>query len=196
MAFAPASLILANHYLPLSEALYTKETMATYIEQCNELSLTARVAIALKVFDGFCAENSLSSPIIDEFTDYLWKWPLIDGPDQFTPWESSKPFLVNYGIGDETNFELNLLLSESCINEFRFREIVGGIVEILWGSFWGGCENEQSLNSLNKVIEHSSIQDLPNLTPFKFSKFSDNGGWGNKVVLEDVIYWKSCVNYV
>ena len=179
-----------------NKMLNVEETMVTYLEKCSELSLTARVAIALKVFDGFCAENSLSSPLINEFTNYLWEWPLIDGPEQFTLWESSKPFLVNYGIGDDVNSELNLLLSESRVNESRFRKIIGGIVEILWGSFWGGCENEQSLNSLNIVIEQSSVQDLPNLTPFKFSKFSDNGGWGNQVILEDVIYWKNCVNYV
>ncbi|KZN48588.1 hypothetical protein N474_24810 [Pseudoalteromonas luteoviolacea CPMOR-2] len=64
------------------------------------------VCDCFKSFDGFCAENSLSSPLIDEFADHLWKWPFIDSPDQFTPWEPSKPYIVNYGIGDEANSEL------------------------------------------------------------------------------------------
>jgi len=172
------------------------DVMLTYIEQCKELSLTARESIALKIFDSYCQANDLNHPIIDEFCDYLWKWPLIDGPEQFEPWESSRPFVVNYGLGDESNSELANLLTQANINEHTFREIAGGIVEILWGSFWGACEDELSLDCLNKVVQHSCIKVLPNLTPFKFSKFSENNGWGVKLTHDDVTYWRNCVNYV
>jgi len=172
------------------------DIMVTYIEQCKELSLTARVSIALKIFESFCQENSLNHSMIMEFNDYLWKWPLIDGPDQFEPWESSRPFLVNFGIGDESDSKLDNLIVQANISEHTFREIVGGIVEILWGSFWGACEDELSLDSLNKVIQHSNVIALPNLTPFKFSKFSENSGWGFKLIPDDVTYWRNCVNYV
>ncbi|MBE0388709.1 hypothetical protein PLUTE_a5014 [Pseudoalteromonas luteoviolacea DSM 6061] len=40
---------LVCYFSRFIRALYVKETMATYIEQCCELSLTTRFAIALKV---------------------------------------------------------------------------------------------------------------------------------------------------
>ncbi len=172
------------------------DSVITYIEHCKELSLTARVSVALKVFESYCQEQSLHHPMITEFLDYLWKWPLIDDPDRFEPWESSKPFLVNFGFGLDPNSELEHLLSQANITERVFREIVSGIVDILWGSFWGASENELSLNALHKVILHASIKVLPNITPFKFSRFSENHGWGMKLTPDEVKYWRMCANDV
>ncbi|MGO2478530.1 MAG: hypothetical protein ACTH7Q_09230 [Pseudoalteromonas sp.] len=170
--------------------------MVNYIEQCKALSLTARVSIALKIFECFCNENSLKHPMIAEFQNYLWQWPLIDGADQFESWESDRPFLVNYGIGDDSTIELETLLSKADISEPRFHKIVASVVGILWGSFWGACEDEQSLDSLATVVELSKIEYLPNLTPLKFSLFSDNNGWGYKLNAEDVTYWRNYRNFV
>ncbi|MFO6423543.1 hypothetical protein [Motilimonas sp. KMU-193] len=170
--------------------------MVAYIEQCQSLSLTARVCIALKIFERFCQQQSLHHSTITEFCDYLWQWPLIDDPEQFEPWESSRPYLVNFALGDASHAEMDTLLSQANISEHTFREIVGGIAQILWGSFWGACEDEASLNCLHQVILHSSVTDLPNLTPFRFSKFCDNSGWGFKLTPEDVTYWRLCTNVV
>jgi len=164
--------------------------MNNYLEQCRKLSLTARMAIALLVFERFCKENQIRVSLVSELSDYLWKWPLIDGPDQFEPWESSRPELANYGLGDEASKELLKALNEAEIEESRFRNIVAGLIEILWGSFWGGAENELSMEALTTVLISSKIDQLPALTPFKFSLFSDMSGWGEKISVEDRDFWR------
>jgi hypothetical protein len=164
--------------------------MEIYLEQCKKLSLTARAAIALLVFERFCEENQIKLDQVRELSDYLWQWPLVDGPDQFEPWESSRTELVNYGLGDEASPEVLFSLEEAKIDEFRFRNIVNGLVEILWGSFWGAAENELSLKALSTVLSSSKLEKLPTITPFKFSLYSDMGGWGEKITKEDRDFWR------
>lgn len=165
--------------------------MDKYLEQCRKLSLTARMAIALLVFERFCGENKIEFSQIKELSDYLWQWPLIDGPDQFEPWESSRPELVNYGLGDEPSTHVLSALGAVQIEESRFRNVVGGLVEILWGSFWGAAENELSFKALSTVLFSSKLEKLPALTPFKFSLYSDMNGWGEKIEKEDRDFWRN-----
>ncbi|MGU3796414.1 hypothetical protein [Vibrio diabolicus] len=73
--------------------------------------------------------------------------------------------------------------------------LVGGVTDILWGSFWGAAENEQSMVALENVISASGIEQLPVLTPFKFSLFSQNDGWGDKITPQDLEFWRTCVKY-
>jgi len=167
--------------------------MDKYIEQCEELSLTARMAVALKVFQIYCKNRGIENQLVTDFFAYLWKWPLIDGSDQFEPWEQSRTYLVNFGLGDPANDEIETLLSEHGIEEYEFRDIVSSVVEILWGSFWGACEDELSLQALACVINRCKVENPPSLTPFKFSRFSDMSGWGNKITTLDCEYWKGCV---
>lgn len=164
-----------------------------YIEQCKELSLTARMVIALIIFERYCKQKHIENSIIDNFCNHLWRWPLIDGPDQFEPWEQSRTVLINYGLGEQANEEIQGFLSEYNVDEYIFRQIISGIVEILWGNFWGGSEDELSLQSLHDVIRFTQVENLPTLTPFKFSRFRDGGGWGQKITAEDCEFWKNCV---
>ncbi len=164
-----------------------------YLQQCKKLSLTARMAIALVVFERYCKNHNIEGKLISEFLDHLWKWPLIDGPDQFEPWEKTRPELVNYGLGDEANSELLSILNEANVEEFAFRDIVTSIVEILWGNFWGGSEDEPSMQAFHTVINRSKVSPLPCLTPFKFSLFRDGSGWGEKLSIEDCSYWRGSV---
>jgi hypothetical protein len=164
--------------------------MDKYLEQCKNLSLTARMAIALLVFERFCEENQIGLDQVGELSEYLWQWPLIDGPDQFEPWESSRPELVNYGLGDGPSKDVLSVLDAVQIEESRFRNIVGGLVEILWGSFWGAAENELSFEALSTVLSSSKLEVFPTLTPFKFSRYSDLDGWGVKITKEDRDFWR------
>ncbi len=164
-----------------------------YLDQCRKLSLTARSAIALVVFKGFCEKNNISGQALDDFLDYMWEWPVIDGADQFTPWEDSKPSLVNFGLGDEESTVISDLLKNTSIKDYQFRSIVAGVVEILWGSFWGASENDLSLQALKAVLNLTNTSNLPSLTPFKFSKFKDDSGWGkSEISKSDRDFWRSC----
>lgn len=170
--------------------LGARETMDIYLIQCKKLSLTARMAIALLVFECFCRNTGLQIKQVSELSEYLWQWPLIDGPDQFELWEKNRPELVNYGLGDEATNELLIELESRGISETRFRDIVSGLVEILWSSFWGAAENEFSLEALRNVLASSKVERLPVLTPFKFSLYSDMSGWGKKLTKEDRDFWR------
>lgn len=166
--------------------------MNQYIEECRVLSLTARAAIALLVFERFCVSRNIKSEYISEFLDYMWEWPLISGPDQFDPWEGRRPLLVNYGLGDDADDRVESIVAESSLNESDFRKLVGGVVEILWVSFWGASENEGSLESLRTVILTAKIDSLPPIIPFRFSTFNDGNGWGIEVTPQDCKFWRRC----
>ncbi|MCL9782109.1 hypothetical protein M9194_11790 [Vibrio sp. S4M6] len=161
-----------------------------YIEQCRELSLTAREGIALRVFESYCQKHHLYHRHVAEFLEFLWKWPLVGRVIEFEDWESEKTHLVNFGIGEELDEEVRQLLRSANESEFNFQELVHCTVSILWGSFWGACDNEGSISALQTVIERAEV-DLPKLTPFKFSRFSDKGGWGAELSDEDITYWRS-----
>lgn len=162
-----------------------------YLDECRDLSVTAKVIVALKVFERYCEANKLEHSLIKDFIAYIWEWPLVNGPDEFEPWENSRTELVGYGLGDPASHELIEYLNSKGIEEYKFREIVSGIVEMLWGNFWGAANFELTNKALSEVIRVSKINDLPPLTPFKFSLFSDANGWGNKPTEEDVEFWKA-----
>jgi len=167
-------------------------SMDEYLKQCRKLSLTARMAIALLVFERFCSDNLIECRQTKDLSEHLWQWPLIDGPDQFEPWEQSRPELVDYGLGDGATKVILSVLEQGQVEESKFRDIVGGLVEILWGSFWGASENEQSLKSLSIVLNSANLDTYPPLTPFRFSLFSERSGWGQSLTKEDRDYWRSC----
>jgi hypothetical protein len=72
-----------------------------YLTECRVLSLTARAMVALLIIERFCIEHSISNAEIDKFLAYMWRWPEIDGPDKFGPWEACRPELVNFGLGSD-----------------------------------------------------------------------------------------------
>ncbi len=162
-----------------------------YLDECRQLSVTAKVIISLKIFENYCIVKDLRLPSIDDFIAHIWEWPLVEGPDEFEPWENNRTELVGYGLGDSASKELEASLKSAGIEEYKFHELVAGIVEMLWGNFWGAANNELANKSLSEVIRVSKVEKLPSLTPFKFSLFSDEGGWGKKPTFEDVEYWKA-----
>ncbi|BCO17636.1 hypothetical protein KUC3_04930 [Alteromonas sp. KC3] len=163
-----------------------------YLDICKSLSLTARLGIALRLFEKYCNVTGINEDSIDEFLDYLWIWPLVSsGEFEFSAWENKRPQLVNFGLGDPLSNSFLLSLNNANIEETDFRKIVSPIVEILWGSFWGEAEDELSLNCLSELIQRITPNSLPALTPFKISKFKDNNGWGNSLTNEDIAFWRT-----
>ena len=164
--------------------------MDSYLEKCKELSLTAREAIALHCFEKYCEKKQLKCSLIDEAIEYLWKWPLIDGPDEFEPWESNKPALINYGLGAPIPTDVEKVLKIDEVDEKEFKRIVQSLITILWGSFWGASEDELSLNSLKTIIELTSLEKSPKIKTYQVSKFGDMNGWGNKISKDDYELWR------
>ncbi len=153
------------------------------------------MCIALKAFEKFCLDVNLSEDSIDKFRAYMWDFPMALSEDRFLDWEEAKPILVNYGLGDELPNQIESTLSHAQVDESKFRIIVEGVVAILWGSFWGAAEHEQSLRSLISVVTLSGTAESPILTPFKFSRFADKDGWGIDLTAEDRDFWRECCVY-
>lgn len=160
-----------------------------FLAECRSLSLTARVALALLIFERFCSERLLRSAHVEEFLTHLWQWPQITGPDQFTPWEAARPALVNYGLGDELPEIVAQEIALAGVPEKQFRTLVSGVVEILWGSFWGAASDKLSFESLRTVVVQVESALLPSLTPFRCSRFSDRNGWGVMLSAEEYASW-------
>ena len=160
-------------------------------EEVRNLSLTSRMILCLLAFERFCKDHRLASPEIDEFIDYMWKWPLIEGSDQFDPWIKLSPKLIDFALGNDLPVNVGGKLFDCNIDEQRFRNVIEGLVDIIWGSFWGASEDLQSYESFQKSIKSMKIDGLPPVTPFKFSRFKDNGGWGEKPSLHDYEYWQN-----
>jgi hypothetical protein len=165
--------------------------MESYLEKCKELSLTAREAIALHCFEKYCEKRQLKCRLIDEAIEYLWRWPLIDGPDEFDPWESNKTALINYGFGKSIPTELGKVLKDREVDEEEFKRILKALIGILWANFWGASDDEFSLNLLKTVIELTSLEKLPKIDIYQVSKFCDMHGWGNKISRNDYERWRS-----
>ncbi|AVP96799.1 hypothetical protein C7S18_06110 [Ahniella affigens] len=151
--------------------------------------------ISLLIVERFCKENSITHLEIDDFLTYMWRWPEIDGPDKFDPWESSYPSLVAFGLGGEMSESLRNTLEVAGVSDLRFRAIISGAVEILWGSFWAAADDEGSFKCLEEVVLRSKVSVLPPLTPFRFSRVSDRGGWGDRPSAEDRIFWEAQRGY-
>jgi len=166
--------------------------MDSYLEECRPLSLNARMGIAALVFERFCEEKNIHATCVSELLDHLWEWPLIDGPDQFEPWEAARPMLVDYGLSGNASEPLKSLLMEASVSEAMFSSIVGSLIEILWGSFWGAAEDEVSYQCFRRVLMTCDVSKLPPLTPFRFSLFSEGSGWGPKLTKEDRDFWRIC----
>jgi len=165
--------------------------MEYFIEKCRELSLTSRLSIALLIFERFCSENKINHNEISVFVDYLWEWPIIKDSSDFIPWESSKPELIHFGLGEAISKELKQALDQSKIQEKKFRELVSGVVEILWSSFWGASEQELSLKSLRTVLLETGFDNFPPIEPFSISKFNQNSGWGMNLSKKDYSIWRN-----
>ena len=159
-------------------------------EEIRNLSLTGRMILCLLAFESFCKDHRLESSEIHEFIDYMWKWPLIEGSDQFDPWIKSSPTLIDFALGNELPESMVCKLADCNIEEQRFRNVIEGLVDIVWGSFWGASEDLQSYESFQKSIKSMKIEGLPPITPIKFSRFKENGGWGERPSLKDYEYWQ------
>lgn len=161
-----------------------------YVDECHCLSITARLAIALLSFERFCHEKSLMHSDIQELIAYLWKWPLIDNEKQFAEWDTKRPVLMQYALGESAKDEFVSYIKASEVEEAEFRFIVSNLIDTFWRSIWHVIDKQGSLAALKNVLTGCRNKDLPPLTLFKFSLFKDNNGWGRQVTQDDYELWK------
>lgn len=168
------------------------------LKNAKSLSLIARLAIALHCYEACCVAWRLKSPLISEFLDYMWEWPIMMTENHFSEWESKTTAIVDFGLGDELPPELNKLLISSGVSEEQFRYLTENTVEIIWSSFYGASDNEGSLKYLENVMTVASSLGYtpPSFNEFIESCFKDKHGWGNVLTSEQKDQWRNiCGNY-
>jgi hypothetical protein len=147
----------------------------------------------LHCFEDYCHACELQHAEIDAFLDDLWDFPLaIASPEAFTEWEDEHPHLVDVGLGDDFSEEFQSLLRHQQVSPLDFRHIIESLIEIVFASFYGASQNQQSLDSLLSVIAATAgsgvIPPPPDL--FAVSLFADNHGWGEPLSKSERDQWR------
>jgi hypothetical protein len=146
-----------------------------------QLSLAARLAVALHCFERYCQAHRLTSPALTEFLDYLWELSTIHGLEAFRGWERKQPLLVDIGLGGYFPEGYSEWLQDTGIEPAEFRALLEHTVEIVYSSFYGATDNSGSLTHLQCVLDMTKQAGItpPPLSHFAHSRFADGQGWGN-----------------
>ena len=134
----------------------------------------------------------MAHPDIDAFLHDLWEFPVAISTELFIAWESDHPHLVNAGLGDEFSDDFQSALNKRQISGRDFRHIIESLVEIVFSSFYGASQDQQSLDDLYKVINATAPFGVSPPPPDLFSKslFVDNHGWGKPLSSAERDEWR------
>jgi len=157
------------------------------------LSLSARIAIALHLFRGYCNRRGLSHPEIDRFVNHLWEFISLppDGAG-FKDWEERTPPLTYTGLGDEFPPGFELILAAAGVPVGQFEKALSCTTEVLYVSMYGACDEAGSrryLLELASVAESIGVE-WPDMECFQSSRWEDDHGWGGALSDQDLLNWK------
>jgi hypothetical protein len=165
-----------------------------HLEQIKNLSLTARLAVALVLFSEYCKLRCLQHPEIKAFVDYLWRFMTTHRKGEpFDAWVEEEPALVSVGLGDEFETELKEHIESSGASSGEFRHVVECVTEVLYGSMYAAANEARSFRDLIELaaIVNPLGVDWPDLKRFASSRWSDNHGWGEDLCPADIARWRS-----
>ncbi len=88
--------------------------------------------------------------------------------------------------------DVSIALVERNVNELEFRALVEATVEIIWGSLYAACDNEESLGYLQQVLSICQGRGVapPPLAVFAESRFADQHGWGTTPTGPQLERWR------
>jgi hypothetical protein len=155
----------------------------------RELSLRARVAVALLCFDRYCQARGLTHPKIDLFLDRMWELPCLQSLPE---WESRPCELVHVGLGDSFPPDFADLFERDRFLKREFRELLESTVEIIYCSAYAKGDNAGSLRFLERVLSICSAASVipPSVQPFSGSLFADDDGWGKPLSAAERDAWR------
>ena len=164
----------------------------TLADTYYELSLTARLAVALHCFSQYCEKHNLRHPLIDSFLDDLWEFPVV-GSERWDDWENNHPELVGTGLGDPWPTGFEAFLNAQAIDLEQFRHLISSVVEIVFSSFYGASDNNFSLKCLSEVLKMVNVCGInpPPAEVFRGSRFADRAGWGNQMTVTERDAWRA-----
>jgi hypothetical protein len=157
------------------------------------LSLSARIAIALHLFRGYCNRRGLNHRDIDRFVEHLWEFiALPPGGGGFKPWVKREPPLTYAGLGDDFPPGFDLVLRSAGVSAAEFRQVLGCTTEVLYSTMYGAADEEGSrryLSELASVAESVGVE-WPDMSCFGESKWSDCHGWGMRPSEQQLAEWR------
>jgi uncharacterized protein (DUF433 family) len=161
----------------------------------RNLSLTARLAMALECFTRYCRRRGLEHADLSAFVDYLWEFPVVISngrPDVFVEWEQGGPVLLDVGPRDPLPPGIEAAVLRAGLAPKEFRDLVFHVMEIVWGSFYAASDDRGSLSHLKNVIRITRAAGVvpPSYTLYSSSRFSDGGGWGARMTPEERDEWR------
>ena len=143
------------------------------------LSLSARIAIALHLFQGYCNRRGLDHLEIERFVEHLWEFiALPAGGGGFEDWKKREPPLTYVGLGDDIPPEFDSVLRAAGVSASEFRQVLSCTTEVLYSTMYGAADEEgsrQYLSDLARIAE-SVGAEWPSMSCFSESKWSDCHG--------------------
>jgi hypothetical protein len=157
------------------------------------LSLSARIAIALHLFQGYCNRRGLNHPEIERFVEHLWEFIALPvGGGGFEPWRKREPPLTHVGLGDDFPLGFESVLRGAGVSAAEFRLVLGCTTEVLYSTMYGAADEEGSrryLLELASVAESVGVE-WPDMRCFSESKWTDCHGWGKRPSEQELAEWR------
>ena len=157
----------------------------------RSLSLTARLAVALRCFASYCDLKDLHHPSIGALLNDLWEVPVIDS-QRWDDWENNHPPRVQTALGDDWPEHFEEFLVQHGTNPEQLRSLISAVVEIVFSSFYGAADDELAHRYVSKVLQIVGPLNVNPPPPSLFveSQFRDRGGWGRPISLAERDSWR------
>ncbi len=157
------------------------------------LSLSARIAIALHLFRGYCNRRGLNHPDIGRFVEHLLEFiALPPGGGGFGSWVKREPPLTHAGLGDDFPLGFDSVLRSAGVSASEFRQVLGCTTEVLYSTMYGAADEEGSRRYLSELasIAESVGVEWPDMSCFRESIWSDCHGWGKRPSEQELADWR------
>jgi hypothetical protein len=158
------------------------------------LSLSARLAIALRLCEAYCERRGLAHPEIAAYLEYLWRFlGLPESSQAFNEWETDEPVLVSVGLGDSFPPEFEEFLTQHAVSHREFRKVLSWTTEVLYGSMYAKANWLGSycyVRRLIKLVARLGVP-LPDICVYSASRWVHCQGWGARLSPEELAGWRS-----
>jgi len=167
-------------------------TSEAYLEQLKPLSVHARFAVGVRIFERYVRMRGIEDESVWEYLTYMWEFPTLTNNEKFK-WEKKRGELADYGLGDELPEELEEELYSLAINEDYFELWVCNVTELAWTNLLQGPQNEESMFFLKSILNLTIISKIgvPHLEVYQSSQYTEAQGWGDIPSQEMIEQWQS-----
>ena len=168
-------------------------TIKEYLAGFKPLSIHARFAIGLRIFERYIRVRGLEDESIWTFLADMWQFPLLSDVAEKLEWEKQRGELADFGLGDEIPEELEEELYTLAISEDYFGLWVSQVTELAWTNLLQGPQDEESMEFIRTLLRLSIVSNIgvPELHLYQTHLFTDNEGWGNPLTQEELESWQA-----